>query len=123
MKKIYYLKTCDTCKRILKQMQAVLSEEVYKSFVFQEIKTEPITVKQIEKVHQLSKSYEILFSRRAKKYSQMDLKNQTLTEKDYKHLILDEYTFLKRPVIVIDNNIFIGNSKKNVELLLNTLQG
>jgi arsenate reductase len=32
-------------------------------------------------------------------------------------LILDEYTFLKRPVIIIDQEIFIGNSKKSVEAL------
>lgn len=111
MKKIYYLKTCDTCKRILKQLN--LDE-----FELQEIKTQPITVKQLEEMHAVSKSYEALFSRRSKKYAAMDLKNQTLTEKDYKQLILEEYTFLKRPVTLIDSKIFIGNSKKNVEALI-----
>ena len=109
-KKIYYLKTCDTCTRILKSINL-------DSFVLQEIKTEPITVAQLEKMKKLAGSYEALFSRRAKKYKQMDLKNQELTEKDYRQLILDEYTFLKRPVIIIDDDIFIGSSKKNVEAL------
>ena len=86
MKKIYYLKTCDTCRRILNKMDTT-------SFVLQEIKSEPITVKQLEELFALTKSYEALFSRRAKKYKQMDLKNQSLTEKDYRQLILDEYTF------------------------------
>ena len=111
MKKIYYLKTCDTCKRILKQIPL-------DGFELQEIKTQPITVKQIEEMHALAESYEALFSRRSKKYAAMDLKNQTLHEKDYKQLILDEYTFLKRPVILVDDNIFIGNAKKNVEALI-----
>ena len=121
MKKIYYLKTCDTCKRILKQIQAVVSEDEYQSFLFQEIKTEPITVSQLDEMYALTNSYEALFSKRAKKYKQMDLKNQVLTEADYRQLILDEYTFLKRPVIILGNEIFVGNAKKNVDLLLNKL--
>jgi len=111
MKKIYYLKTCDTCRRILKQIP--LDE-----FELQEIKTQPITVKQLEEMHRFANSYEALFSRRSKKYAAMDLKNQTLNEQDYKHLILDEYTFLKRPVIIVNDVIFIGNAKKTVEALL-----
>jgi len=39
----------------------------------------------------------------------------TLGELDYKKYILDEYTFLKRPVILINDEIFIGNSKKIIE--------
>ncbi len=116
MKKIYYLKTCDTCKRILRQIPL-------DGFELQEIKTQPITVKQIEEMHGLSKSYEALFSRRSKKYVAMDLKNQALTEQDYKQLILDEYTFLKRPVVLIDDTIFIGNTKKNVEAMLKFFNG
>ncbi|MFT7330202.1 MAG: arsenate reductase-like glutaredoxin family protein, partial [Roseivirga sp.] len=65
--------------------------------------------------------YESLFSRRAKKYKQMDLKNQELTESDYRQLILNEYTFLKRPVTIVDQEIFIGNSKKNVDSLIEKL--
>ncbi|PHR73634.1 MAG: arsenate reductase [Lutibacter sp.] len=114
MKKIYFLKTCDTCTRILKSINL-------EGFTIQEIKTEPITVAQLEEMHALSGSYESLFSRRAKKYKQMDLKNQELSEKDIRQLILDEYTFLKRPVIIVDSEIFIGNSKKNVEALIEKL--
>jgi arsenate reductase len=38
-----------------------------------------------------------------------------LNEADYRKYILEEYTFLKRPVFLIDNQIFIGNAKKTVE--------
>ena len=114
MKKIYYLKTCDTCRRILKGLPLV-------GFELQEIKTQPITVAQLEEIHTLTKSYESLFSRRSKKYAAMDLKNQVLTEKDYKQLILDEYTFLKRPVIIIGENIYVGNAKKTIDSLKNLL--
>jgi len=108
MKKIYYLKTCDACCRILRGMDTT-------GYILQDIKSEPLTVKQLEELHSLTNSYAVLFSRRAKKYKQMDLKNQILTEKDYRQLILDEYTFLKRPVIVNETGIYVGNTKKRVD--------
>ena len=58
----------------------------------------------------LAGSYEALFSRRAMKFKSMGLKDKNLSELDFKKLILDEYTFLKRPVFVISDEIFIGNS-------------
>jgi len=111
MKKIYFLKTCDTCKRILNSINI-------DGFLLQDIKVEPITVNQLEEMHTLSGSYETLFSRRAKKYKAMDLKNQVLEEVDIKQLILEEYTFLKRPVIIYHSKIFIGNSKINIKTLI-----
>jgi arsenate reductase len=84
-------------------------------FIFQDIKEEEITVAQLEEMHKISGSYESLFSKRAKLYKEMDLKNQNLEERDYKHYILDHYTFLKRPVVIIDNQIFIGNSQKTIK--------
>lgn len=109
MKKVYYLKTCSTCVRILKEL------DLPSDFILQDIKTEEITVKQLEEMHAISGSYESLFSKRSKLYKEMDLKNQNLTERDYKNYILEHYTFLSRPVIIIDDAIFIGNSKKTIE--------
>ncbi len=109
MKKVYYLKTCSTCIRILKELN--LSSD----FILQDIKTENITVKQLEHMKSLAGSYEALFSKRSKLYKEMDLKNQNLTERDFKHYILEHYTFLSRPVIINNDTIFIGNSKKVVE--------
>jgi len=105
MKKVYYLKTCSTCVRILKELN------LPSDYILQDIKTEEITVHQLEEMKELSGSYEALFSRKAKLYKEMDLKNISLTEKDYKHYILHHYTFLKRPVIIYNNSIFIGNNK------------
>jgi arsenate reductase len=115
MKKVYYLKTCSTCIRILKELN--LSSE----YVLQDIKTEEITVKQLEHMHELAGTYEALFSKRSKLYKEMDLKNQKLEERDYKNYILEHYTFLSRPVIIIDNSIFIGNSKNTVEAIKKVL--
>lgn len=63
----------------------------------------------------LAGGYEALFSKRATLYIEMDLKNQQLTERDYKHYILQYYTFLSRPVIINGDAIFVGNSKQVVE--------
>lgn len=108
MKKIYYLSSCSTCARIIKDLQL----EKHK-FNFQDIKIEKITSTQLEEMKKLAGSYEALFSRVALKYKSLDPK--PATENEYKKLILQEYTFLKRPVIVNGNQIFIGNSKKVVE--------
>ena len=45
------------------------------------------------------------------------LKDKILEEKDYKKFILGEYTFLKRPVVISNDKIFIGSDKKNIEAL------
>jgi arsenate reductase len=108
MKKVYFLQTCDTCRRILKEVNT-------DGFERQEIKANNVSVSQLDEMHQLSGSYEALFNKRAKLYKAMDLKNQILSETDYKQYILDEYTFLKRPVFILNNKIFIGNSKKVVQ--------
>ena len=110
MRKVYFLQTCDTCRRILKEVNL-------EGFERQEIKTSSITVSQLEEMYSLSNSYEALFNKRAKKYKAMDLKGEAISEQDYRQFILDEYTFLKRPVFIIDDEIFIGNSKKEIERL------
>lgn len=68
-------------------------------------------------MYSLSNSYEALFNKRAKKYKEMGLKNELIIEKEYRQFILEEYTFLKRPVFIFDQQIFIGNSKKEIERL------
>lgn len=108
MKKIYYLSSCDTCQRILKEIDAPAS------FEMQDIKKDPLTKVQLEELKHLAGSYEKLFSKRARLYKERDLKNKELTEDDYKELLLEHYTFLKRPVIVNGNEIFIGNSGSTV---------
>jgi arsenate reductase len=113
--KVYYLKSCSTCIRILKEL------DLPESVVLQNIKTEAITEAQIEEMKDLAGSYEAFFSKRATLYKQRDLKNKNLTETDYKNLILEHYTFLSRPVFILNNKIYIGNSKQNVEAVKNAL--
>lgn len=107
MRKVYYLSTCSTCKRIIKELDLRQLD-----FDFQDIKTDHMTEAQIDQMADLSGSYEALFSRVARQYKALGLKDQELTEDDYRSYILANYTFLKRPVIIIDSKIFIGNAKQ-----------
>jgi arsenate reductase (glutaredoxin) len=112
MKKIYHLGNCTTCQRILADMGADK-----KGFELQDIKTEKITPKQLDAMKKMTGSYESLFSRRALKYKEMKLKDKKLSEDDIRNLILEEYTFLKRPVVIDGKKIFSGSEKKTVEAL------
>jgi arsenate reductase len=109
MKKIYHLASCSTNQRILKEWGRGIAK-----FEMQEIKTDPITPEQIDEMKALAGSYEALFSRVALKYRALGLHEKKLTEKDYRKYILQEYTFLKRPVMINDGKIFIGNAAKVV---------
>jgi len=109
-KKVYHLATCTTCQAILKETKLE-----QKGFQLQDIKTESITPAQLDEMKEMAGSYEALFSRRAIKYKELGLKDKALTEKDYRNYILNEYTFLKRPVVISGKQIFIGNDKKTVE--------
>ena len=103
--KIYYLASCDTCRKIIKTLPKNAK------LVFRDIKQDPITAEELNEMVRLSGSYEALFSKKAILYKTLDLKNKNLTETDYKNYILEHYTFLSRPVFIIDNKIFIGNSQ------------
>lgn len=112
MKKIFTLSTCDTSKRILKN-SGVLDLD----FEVIDIKKRAISEEELEEVKALSGSFEALFSRRSQKYKSLNLKELKLMEADYKKYILQDYTFLKRPLIIDGDKVFIGNSKDNIELL------
>jgi arsenate reductase (glutaredoxin) len=110
--KLYHLATCSTCKRIIKELG-----DKAKSFVMQDIKTNKISPAQLDEMKALAGTYEALFSRRSQQYSTRGLKDKTLSEQDYCDLILEEYTFLKRPVAIVGKEIFIGNSAEAIAAL------
>jgi arsenate reductase len=105
MKKIFYLKSCSTNRRILKEINP--SDDV----VFQNIKEENIDEKTLDLLKEKVGSYEALFSKKAMKYRSLGLNTMSLSESDYKRFMLQEYTFLKRPFMINGDEVFIGNSK------------
>jgi len=116
IQKVYHLSTCSTCKRIIKELN--LEEK----FNLQNVKEFPISEESLEKLAQFSGSYESLLNRRSILYRERNLKEQSLSESDYKALLLEHYSFLKRPVIQIGEQYFVGNAKKTVESAKNFLE-
>ena len=114
--KIYHLSTCKTCQKVI----AALNDGA--GFELQDIKTNNVSPEQLDALKEVVGSYEALFSRRAMKYRSMGLADRDLSEADYRQLILDEYTFLKRPVVVIGDQVFTGSSKKSIEGALAAMQ-
>jgi arsenate reductase (glutaredoxin) len=108
MNKIYFLASCDTCRKIIKSLPNA------DQLTYIDIRQHPITLEELNEMQKLSGSYEALFSKKAQLYKSLDLKNKSLTEDDYKKYLLEHYTFLSRPVFIINENIYIGNSQKNI---------
>ena len=108
MKKIYYLKSCSTNQRILNELNVGPEVEL------QNIKEQNIDEATLDFLKNKVGSYEALFSKKAMKYRAMGLNNIELSEADYKRYILEEYTFLKRPFIINEDAVFIGNAKQVV---------
>src|SRR5690606_31743930 len=99
---------CDTNQRILKELE--LGDDVE----LQDIKKENIDEETLSFIKDKVGSYEALFSKRARKYRSLGLNAIKLTEEDYKKYLLEEYTFLKRPFIILGEKVFVGNSKETI---------
>ena len=106
MRLFYYLSTCQTCKRIIKDLD--LDDSIQKI----EIKKNPINKDQLNYLYKIEGCYENLINKRAQLFKTLSLSNNVLGENDFKKLLLKHYTFLKRPVLNYDNYLFIGNSSK-----------
>ena len=109
MKRIYHLSSCSTCQRILKEINPSADVELI------DIKVQNIDAETLDWIASKVGSYEALFSKRAMKFKSMGLNQMQLTESDYRKYMLEEYTFLKRPFMIFDEQVFIGNAAKEVE--------
>ena len=58
-----------------------------------------------------------LFNKRAQKLKELPENKKPVKDADFKKLILKEYTFLKRPAAIIDNQVIVGNDPKSVQAL------
>jgi arsenate reductase len=106
MKRVFYLSTCSTCQRIIKGLS--LPSDI----VLIDIKKTPITEVELDFIVKKTGSISALFSKNSMKYKSMGLALKQLSDQDLKELILEEYTFLKRPLFVYEDFISVGNSKE-----------
>lgn len=94
-----------------------MSEFDLSDWELRELKSQNISESELENLYSFTKSYEVLFSKKSTQIKERNLDLKSLAEEDFKNLILEHYSFLKRPVFVTDKEIFVGNDKNNVENL------
>jgi arsenate reductase (glutaredoxin) len=116
MKKLFYLPSCSTCIRIMKE----IGVDTYWDII--DIKKNPITEKEVDAIKEQIGSYEGFFSKRALKYKTMNLKEKKLTDLDYRELILEEYTFIQRPIVFIKDTYFVGNNTATISSIIQALK-
>ena len=114
MDKIYYLASCSTCRKIIKSLPT-------NNLVFHDIRENPLNEAEVDKMKELAGSYEALFSKKAQLYKSLGLKSKDLSDADYRKYLLEHYTFLSRPVFIIKDKIYIGNSQRNIQEVISIL--
>ena len=108
MRVFYYLSSCNTCKKI--ESQLTLGESVKKI----DIKKKKLTEQELKTLHEKVGNYEGLINKRAKLFKQRNIDYKKLEEKDFKNLLLEHYSFIKRPILIYDEKIFVGNCPKTI---------
>lgn len=106
---LYWLPHCSTC---VKAHDWLVSHGVSVATTH-DIKAERLPLATVEALVAGIGSAEALFSKRAMKYRQLGLHEQTLTDADMLKWMHEEYTFIKRPVLVLsDGRVLAGFSAK-----------
>lgn len=112
-----FLSTCSTCMRIIKELG--IADAPY----LQDVKQHLITAEQLAHLYQNTKSYESLINKRGRVFAQLKREGTQFTEAVYKQLLETEYSCLKRPILVWNNKIYLGNSKKIIAEMHRVLHG
>tara|TARA_R110001592_G_scaffold138225_1_gene356931 strand:- start:51980 stop:52285 length:306 start_codon:yes stop_codon:yes gene_type:complete len=81
----------------------------------QDLKKENIKESELEFLRARVNSYEDLLNKRARLLKEHDLNDGSQREEQIRQLILFHYSFLKRPILVLKNEIFVGNSAQITE--------
>ena len=111
----YWLSNCSTCQKA----KGWLERRGVKVANFRDIKEEPLTRKEVEGLVKMLGGPAELFSKRAIKYREMKLNEREVPPAEMLDLMTDEYTFLKRPIMVIGKHATAGFFEKSFESFLN----
>lgn len=113
MSKVYFygLPNCTTCQKALRRLDYHRVADIQK----RNIRDEPLTRGEIEKLAAMLGGAENLFSRRSTKYRELGLKDKTLSAAEMLDLMESEYTFLKRPILVADDTAIAGFFEKEYD--------
>jgi arsenate reductase len=111
---LYWLPNCSTCQKAARW----LDRRSVKVTTFRDIKEEPLNRAEIETLVKMLGGPADLFSKRAIKYREMKLNEREVPPAEMLDLMTDEYTFLKRPIMVINGQATAGFFEKSFESFL-----
>lgn len=110
----YWLPNCSTCQKA----RRFLDRHRLQITRFRDIKEEPLARSEVENLARILGGAANLFSRRAVKYREMKLSEREMSANEMLDLMAEEYTFLKRPILVIDDRAIAGFFEKTFESFL-----
>lgn len=104
----YWLPNCSTCQKA----KGFIERHGIRDFTLRDIKEEPLSREEVIKLKKMLGGAEELFSRRAVKYREMKLNEREVSKAEMLDLMSEEYTFLKRPILVMDGKAIAGFFEK-----------
>ncbi len=100
----YWSENCSTCQKA----KRFVERHGIKNYELRDIKENPLSPVEIVRLVEMLGGAEELFSRRAVKYREMKLNERKLSETEMIDLMNEDYTFLKRPILVIGDKAIAG---------------
>jgi arsenate reductase len=111
--KLYGLPHCSTCQKAV----AYLEELGVETESFHDVKDNQLSKSEVQKLVKLVGGADKLFSKRAMKYRSMGLNEMELSSAELLNYMVEEYTFIRRPVLVYGDTALAGFSKKKYDEL------
>lgn len=97
---LYWSPGCSTCQKAARW----LDRRNVKVTKFRDIKDDPLSREEVESLAKMLGGPEDLFSKRAVKYRELKLAEREVSSSEMLGLMTGEYTFLKRPIMVIGDH-------------------
>lgn len=110
MKEIYFywLPNCTTCQKAKRR----LDYHRLSITKLRDLREEPLSLEEVKNLAEKLGGVENLFSRRSVRFRELGLRDKELSENDMLDLMTTEYTFLKRPILVMNNKAIAGFFEK-----------
>lgn len=104
-------------------MRIIKSLGIEDAYFLQNVKEQMTSPEQLDFLYNFTNSYEGLINKRGRVFAQMKREKAVFSETVYKALLENEYSCLKRPILIWDNKVFLGNAKATVVKMKAALNG
>jgi arsenate reductase (glutaredoxin) len=94
---MYWLPHCSTCQKA----KDAIEETGAKIHRFVDLKETPLAKEEIESLCEKAGGVNVVFSKVARKYRALGLDKLELSDADMLSHMVEEYTFIRRPVVVV----------------------